>query len=231
MKFIVEGEIFEKYPGVTIGVIVAEKLDNSGSPGEIAELLKSACANAKNTLELESLSQEPRIQSWRRAYKLFGEDKDRASHEALIRRVLKGGEIPHINKLVDIYNLMSIKHVIPMGGEDLDKVQGDVRLKFSDGNESFLAIGSQVRSNPKKGEVIYADDKEVICSKWNWRESDNIKFTEKTSRALLAFEGLPPFTEEKMRSISSEFAGLIGKYCGGEIREQLITASNREMQI
>ena len=57
---------------------------------------------------------------------------------------------------------------------------GNLYLKFADGNEKFVALGGTEEENPKQGEVVYADDKEVLCRRWNWRESDNTKLTEET---------------------------------------------------
>lgn len=68
--------------------------------------------------------EHPHIAPWREEYRQFGAKpkKYRSSIENLIRRISKGEEIRHINKLVDIYNIISLKYVIPVGGEDLDKM-------------------------------------------------------------------------------------------------------------
>src|SRR3989344_2939818 len=78
----------------------------------------------------------------------------------------------------NIYNYISIKHVIPVGGDDLDKIDGDLELTFAKGNEKFVQLNSSEIDHPKKEEVIYKDDKEVTCRRWNWRECDKSKMTE-----------------------------------------------------
>ena len=68
---------------------------------------------------------------------------DRGSFE----RIIAGKEIPRINTLVDLYNYFSIRNIIPIGGEDLDQLCGDVKLTLANGSESFRAIGSENRTS------------------------------------------------------------------------------------
>ena len=89
--------------------------------------------------------------------------------------ILSGIELKSINNIVDIYNYVSIKHMTPMGGDDLDKVDGNITLKFAEGTEEFKELNSDEIKNPKQGEVVYCDDKEVLCRRWNWRECDKSK--------------------------------------------------------
>ncbi len=50
----------------------------------------------------------------------------RSSIEAMARRVLRGNELPAINALVDIGNLISLRYIIPAGGHALDHVTQDI---------------------------------------------------------------------------------------------------------
>ena len=84
------------------------------------------------------------IKSWREAYSSFdAKPKDyKSSIEALAKRVLKGEQLPSINGLVDLGNYISIKYVLPVGGEDLNVVKGAIKLRFANGTEPFSRIGS-----------------------------------------------------------------------------------------
>jgi lysyl-tRNA synthetase class 2 len=230
MKFKIMPDIFEKYPEAIVGILVVRNLNNEGKNEEIIQIIRNEENRLRSELKLGDLAQNSNIANWRRAYKLFGEDKDRASHEALIRRILKGNEITHINKLVDIYNYISIKYRSPVGGEDLDKIKGDIILKFATGNEKFFMLGSTEESHPENGEVIYVDDKEVLCRKWNWRESDNTKFTEETKNAFLVMEALPPLAKEIIERTLEEFGELVRKYCDGNITTYILDKNNMEIE-
>ena len=134
MKFIIINQIFEKYPGVKIGVIVIKGMDNSGRSEEILKMLRSQEAEQKKLLADVEMGSLPEIAQWREIYRSFGSNpKDyRSSVEALLRRVRAGNkEIPHINSLVDLYNYLSLKYHLPAGAEDSDKMKGDFRLTIA----------------------------------------------------------------------------------------------------
>lgn len=228
MKFIGANQIFEKYPEAVIGVVVAKNIDNHGESQEINQLLRQEESKIKTEFDLENLAQSSLIQNWRKAYKLF-DSEERCSSEALIRVVLKGNQIRHINKLVDIYNYISLKYKTPVGGEDLNKIQGNIYLKFADGNEKFVVLSGTEVENPKEGEVVYADDKEVICRRWNWRESDNTKLTEETKNAFLVIDALPPVTVGVVKNAVEEFAELVSKFCNAETMIFILNAENKEI--
>ena len=133
-----------------------------------------------------------------------------------------------INKLVDIYNYVSLKHMVPAGGDDLAGVEGEIALRFAEGDEPFRPLGSREVHKTKKGEIIYADKREVLCRRWNWRESEKTKMTEQTQDVLLVSEGLPPVTAEEMKTIAGELAHLVKNYCGGEISFDVMNEDKNE---
>lgn len=140
-------------------------IENSGLNDNIINLIRGVETEIWDNLNTETLSQNPKIDAWRRAYSSFGAKpkKYKCSVENLYRMILDGIELKHINKIVDLYNYISIKHMIPAGGDDMDKVEGDITLRKAWGNEIFVQLNSCDIKNPKSGEVIYADDKDVLC--------------------------------------------------------------------
>lgn len=229
MKFIVSDQIFVKYPQAVIGVVIAKNIDNHGENEEINQLLRQEESRIRDDFDLGSLAQNPFIQNWRKAYRLFDSD-DRCSSEALIRVVLKGSQIRHINKLVDVYNYISMKYRTPVGGEDLDRMDGDIHLKFACGDEKFVILGGREMETPKKDEVVYADDKEIICRRWNWRESDNTKLTEETKNAFLVIDALPPVTEEVVATAVEEFARLVSGLCSATTATFILNSRDTQIE-
>jgi len=229
MKFIISDRIFAEYPKTVIGIVIAKNTENHGEEREVEQLLRHEEGRIRNDFSLENLAQNPLIQNWRNAYRLFGSD-DRCSSEALIRVVLKGNQIRHINKLVDVYNYISLKYRTPVGGEDLDGIEGNIYLKFADSSEKFVILGGKEEEYPRKDEVVYADDKEVICRRWNWRESDNTKLTEETKNAFLVIDALPPVTEEVVKTAVGEFAELVSKFCKAETLAFILNSKNTQIE-
>jgi DNA/RNA-binding domain of Phe-tRNA-synthetase-like protein len=231
MKFKIDDDILKKFPRLNIGIAVAKSVDNTGSNNEIMNLLREKEKEIRSHLSTEKLSQNPKIEAWRRAYSSFGAKpkKYKCSVENLYRMILKGIDLKHINKIVNLYNYISIKHTIPLGGDDIDRVDGGIRLKFADGDEPFVELNSQDTVHPKQGEVVYVDEKEILCRRWNWRECDKSKMTEETKKAALVVEGLSPFSKEDVERIIDELKGLVQKYCGGEVQTFILNESMNEI--
>lgn len=233
MKLKVDNRIFEAFPGLKLGVVIARQIDNAGSADEISELIRKKEREIRENYSTETLSREPKIDSWRKAYSTFGAKpkKYKSSVESLYRMILKGVDLRPINKIVDIYNYISIKHMLPAGGDDRSKVDGDIILRFARGDEPFTALNSGETETVKEGEVVYADEKEVLCRRWNWRECDKTKMTEETRDVVLVIEGLPPVTEQEIAGILDDFKQLIIKCCGGEAETVVLDQDIRETEI
>ncbi len=233
MKFKISPEIFQNYPGLHIGVIVAKNVNNQGSDPEIAPLLRKAEQEIRQVPNIEPVNSFPKIDSWREAHRKFGSSPKKAapSVQAIVRRVVKGGELPNINKLVDLYNYISLKYIVPAGGEDLDLCRGDIQLTYADGSEEFIELGSTENRPPEPGEVVYKDDAGIICRKFNWREGDRTKLTKDTKNAVIVVEGMPPTAREEIEKALQELQGLIGKYCEGELKSVILDENNPELEI
>lgn len=219
MKFRIDDKIFEDFDKPFIGVVVASGINNQSSNPEIGKLLREAEKQLRKQFEGVEVSEHPYIVPWREAYRKFGsKPRDfRSSIEALSRIVLKGSEIRNINKLVDLYNLISIKYILPVGGEDLNKMKGDLILGYAKGDEKYSALGEEENDPPKLGEVIYKDDIGVICRRWNWREADRTKLTKDTQNTILVIESLSPIPQDIAEKSTKELRELVKKFCGGNV--------------
>jgi DNA/RNA-binding domain of Phe-tRNA-synthetase-like protein len=231
MKFSVDPQIFERFPSLILGVVSVIGIDNRGESGELKTLLQESEAEIGRNYLSESLSQHPKIQAWRRAYSEFGAKpkKYKSSVESLYRMVLKGDGLKPINKLVDIYNFVSLKHMLPLGGDDLDKIDGDIRLQMAKGGEPFIPLHSQETEPARPGEVVYSDDKEILCRRWNWRECDKTKMTEETSNAVLVVEALPPSARNDVETAAEELSRLVHQFCGGDSAVHLLDSHHPEI--
>ena len=224
MKFEIQSLIFERFFGLNIGVVIAHNIDNFGLSEEIMKRIKEMEKDIRSAYNTETLSQLPLILNWRKAYSSFGAKPKRhkSSVESLYRMVLKGVGLKHINKIVDIYNYVSLEYMIPVGGDDMGKVKGDITLRFSLGDEPFIPLNSREVETAREGEVVYADDEEVLCRRWNWRESDRTKMTEDTKDVVLVVEGLPPVGREELEVVIEDLSLLVLEHCGGEIRAEIL---------
>jgi DNA/RNA-binding domain of Phe-tRNA-synthetase-like protein len=191
---------------------------------EIAELLRNEEMFCRSIFSELTVSEHPNIQNWRKAYTKFGAGSHyRSSIETLVKRVSKGDNLPSINNLVDIYNLISLKHLLPVGGEDLRRIQGNIELTTATGEEHFKAIYSETNESPQKGEIIYVDGyRDVLCRRFNWREADKSKITEQTKDAIIYIEGISPVNAIETKEAMQDMVGYMEKFCSGSVELFLI---------
>jgi len=141
------------------------------------------------------------VVSWQEAYRAFGAKPQRtaSSVEALWKRAAGSG-LPRVNWLVDVYNAISVTHVLPVGGEDLAHYSGPIRLVRASGAEPFdtMKDGQPANDPPLTGEVVWADDLGVTCRRWNWRQCTRTRLTESSTTALFLLERLAPMPLEAL---------------------------------
>ena len=222
----VSPEIFERFPGYVRGVVVAHEVKNGPSPAELVQLLREAEDSVRSRLSSDKIAEEPRINAWREAYRSFGAKPSdfRSSVEAMARRVLRGDELPTINALVDLGNVMSLRHLLPAGAHAIDLLNGDIELRFADGDEDFVPFGSEESEHPLPGEVIFAEGKTVLTRRWTWRQANHTLTLPETTAIEFNVDGLPPVTKEEVESACAEVTDLIQRFCGGTARTAYLTA-------
>ena len=135
------------------------------------------------------------VTAWQDAFRAFGAKPQRtaSSVEALWKRA-RAGALPRVNWLVDLYNAVSVRHGLPVGGEDLGRYSGPIRLIRAAGDERFdtVASGEAVVEHPAPGEVVWTDDLGVTCRRWNWRQCTRTRLTEASTDILFLLERLEP---------------------------------------
>lgn len=203
----------ERFPTYRGLVLIASDLTNASSDEQSLALLREAEAHARRAFAATRPADHPHLAAWREAFRAFGVKPQRMmnSAEALITRVVKGGELPAVNRLVDAYNAVSVRFVVPCGGEDLDRVAGPVTLKFADGTEDFETVkdGASFTDHPAPGEVVWADEAGVTCRAWNWRQGTRTRLTEGTTSAYFLFDALPPMTSGELERAGDELEALL----------------------
>ena len=230
----VTAEVFQLFPETVLGVVTAHGIDNTGGDDAILTQLRSEEERVRERLAGVQISEHPHIAPWREAYRKFGaKPKDHPSSiENLVRRALKGQPLPSINPLVDLYNTVSLRHLVPAGGEDLDRIEGDIRLTIAAADEPAIFLLGEIEARaPKPGEVIYRDDAGAICRRWNWKEADRTKLTAATRNAVLVIEGLPPVGRDLIERVADELAALIRTHCGGRIATALLDRGSPQVPL
>ncbi len=232
-KFMIEKDFLDIFPEAKIGVIVCKGIDNSiKDENKYAGYLKEAQNEAMKHIENPEFIENPVIKTWREAFYKFKTKKGaRCSIEALLKRVSKGNDIGTINPLVDIYNGISLKYGVPVGGENIDAFEGNMRLTVAEGGEDFITLGSDKSEPPYPGEVIYKDDAGAICRCFNWRESVRTMLTEETVNAFMCIETVDDRSDEDLDTILKSLQNLIESELGGECSRYILSKDLTEITI
>lgn len=226
MRFSIQKELFDLLPDLTIGMVVARGVGNTHSSKEIDDLLTQAIEEVRRNFGTDKAQEHPRIKPWRSAFSKLGisGSKFPSSIESMARRILKGDPFPKINPLVDLYNSVSLKYLVPMGGHDLDTLEGNIYLQFADGWETFTPMDGGETTTVPKGELVYRDDREVLTRNWVWRQCEKDKTTDKTKNIFIPIDVLGEVGKERANGIILELSELIPKYLGGTLSSAILNS-------
>ncbi|MGW2062108.1 B3/B4 domain-containing protein [Streptomyces sp. NPDC055775] len=206
-------------PGFTYLAVEARGLVNGESNEDSSALLDDATRRLVARLDGRAPHEDPHVAAWRDTYAAFGAkpSRTRNSAEALARRALTDAGLPRINLLVDLYNAISVAHLIPVGGEDTDHIKGAMRLVRSTGQEPFRTVtgGDEAVEHPEPGEVVWCDDEGVTCRRWNWRQGVRTRLTEESVNAMFLLESLAPMTIGELETAGAELAESLEKLSPG----------------
>ncbi len=224
-KYSIDASVFTLFPGYMRGIVIVNDVHNGISDPRLIALLREVEAQVRGKYAIESLTDHPRIEAWREAYRRFGAkpSKFRPSMEALLRRVLHGEQLRSISTLVDIGTIISLRHLVPSGGHAIDGVQGDLCLRPAWGSETFTAFGSDIEEHPEPGEIVFTEGHTVLTRRWTWRQAAHTLLVQDSTAVEFNVDGLPPVSLTDVEAACAEIAELIKTYCGGSIRTQILS--------
>ena len=230
-RIVIADEIFDLFPGFYRGIVVVRDINNQKSNKRIRRLLKGEIDRQMTIDE----SQDPRIVAWDEAHRTFGSDPEQypPSITSLLRNMRPNQALSFINSVVALFNYISLKYVLPCGGDDFSAVEGNLVLGISDGTEPFVPLGSDIQETPVPGEVIYYDDatKNVMCRRWNWRNGDITKIEVDSKRIVLNVDCLPPAGPDIGDAARDELADLLKQHCDADVENYCLDSTNREIEI
>lgn len=150
----------------------------------------------------------------RRLFKSVGIDPSRyrPSAEALVRRIVKGQGLYHINCIVDINNICSIESLFPLGAYDRERIQGDVTIRLGRSDEAYQGIGREINI---AGKLASADGQGAFGSPI--ADSDRTKITEATRNVLVLLYAPQDTDDAEIEKTLDRFAGLAAEHAGARL--------------
>ncbi len=237
-QFITEESFWRLLPDAQIGVVVVHNMKradevSSEDAAAISRALAEANRKADQHLTSNTISQNEVVAVWRDAFQKFKTKKGaRCSIENLLKRVLKGNPVGSITPSVDIYNTVSLTYALPVGGEDIDAMEGDIRLGITEGGDAFRPLGEEEDAPTLEGELCYRDDAGAICRCWNWRDGERTALTDESRKAFLIIESVDPSRTDDLVAATNQLADMVQRYLGADIfAKEIITCNNPIMVI
>jgi DNA/RNA-binding domain of Phe-tRNA-synthetase-like protein len=222
-------DITRAFPDYRVAFVVAEGLTIAPErPAALDALIAAREEAARTRWGGTELSQIPGVAAWRAAYKDFGikQTRYRSSVERLVKNVLAGRPLARVNAFVDLYNAVSLAHVLPLGADDLDKVIPPLSFRYARVGDSFVDMADSEAGEepeaPKAGEVVYADADHVLCRRWNWRQDARSLITPATTRGVVTLQANGA---GDVVAAAADLVDLIGRFCGGHCRVAVLDKS------
>ncbi len=220
-------DILARFPEVVGGVILARGMTNGPTPERLQAAYLAEQQAVLRRIGKAPLSQMPSLSAWRGAFRKFGLDPTqyRSAAEALLRRLTKKGDIPSINTLVDIGNLVSIRYALPVAVFDTRALQGAVTVHFADGSERYTTLGESGEGHPESGEVVFSDETGlVIARRWCWRQSEQSAAQLDTTSAIITVEAQHAQGRADVQQALDDLLKLVRQYAGGHAISGILNA-------
>jgi DNA/RNA-binding domain of Phe-tRNA-synthetase-like protein len=224
IRIAIEPAVLERFPDCRVGGFLARGLRAATGRLKLEGSETLAAPLTVQGVSVESLSEEPRIREWRKAYQTIGVKPStyKGSAEQLARRLLKGSWISTPLPLVNLYSAVSVKHLTPMGAYDVERLPDpSVVLRFPREGDVFHPLGGRPEDMPlRPGVVVYASGSEVTCWAFNHRDSVKTCLHADTDLGLFMGEAVAPIQYDSLDVAFSELARDL-REAGADVGETL----------
>ncbi len=220
-------DLRDDFPDLVAGVVaVPGATSDASSVAAVAALVAEHTATAAARLARGPLAEFPEIQAWRRAFARMGlkPTRYRCASEALLRRLSKEGAVARIHPLVDLCNAVSMAYGIPVAALDLDRIDGDLDVRYADGTEVYETFAGDTE-HPEPGEVSFVDSAgRAHARRWTNRQSGFSAVRSSTSNVLIVAEALHADARADVEGLVGSLATALGGTCATAV---LCSASPR----
>lgn len=194
MRLLVQ-ELPEKYKGVLAAAAILrgatgiEKVDPKVYESTSAEIKEKIRNRYPAHAEISS---NQMIQQYRDFFadKLGLPSEISPTSENYAKKVVANKELPRINPVVDIGNLVAAFTGFPIFIYDADAIGDALFIRPAEAGEEFLAIGEREPRFLEGGELVLASDQNVLCL-YPYVDGENVKITTETKNLLVIVGGIP----------------------------------------
>ncbi len=215
---IISPELQSSFPGLRVVELKMERLHVKRSDAALERFKLEMHERIRlRTASLDEVKDQPVFRAYRDFFWRVGIDptKIRPAGEALTRKILGGRDLPHINTLVDAYNLASVETSVAIAAFELPTVHEDsLLMRRAVSGESFYGIGMISPDSLTGNEVVIEDEEsEKIIAVYPYRDSDDSKVTEMTTSVLFMMCGVPGVEDATLNMASGVTENYVSRFC------------------
>lgn len=234
MKFIIDKKIFEYFSNLKIIVVKVENLSSEYQEDKISKYLDDAWQVAKQAAtQYTNPQSHPYIKAWGDSMKKIGVSRKNypSSIEALVRRAGKNDNPIRINAVVDFYNAISLKNLVPAGGFDLDDLENDLELRLSKQGDTFLALDSSDAIEIPLNEVCYVEGDNVMTRHFVWKQSKHGILKPGSKNILFVSEILEELPNETIELVCNDFKTKLKEYFNADVNPIILDIDNLYIEL
>lgn len=215
MEFFVEKAVLDS--GVKILFAKVEGMDNASFSPEWNAVREGRIAELLARYDGFDVHADPVLEGFNILHDRTGvkRRKNVPAAENLIKLLQKNRGMSFINKAVDIYNIISLDTKLALGAHDMDKTDGNVTLRFTDGSERYVPLGmtEAVAVNPH--EYCYCDDLNEVLCRLEIRQVAKTKVDEDSRNVFYIIEGNEATEQDYLWEAAERVVKETTAYCGG----------------
>ena len=201
--------------GLAATYLVEHNLLNRDRDDQFEQLKQARCKELIQKYSDHFIDNDTVVQGFRTLRQTTGRSPDRypCSIEGLIRYLQRHRSLPHINLIVDIYNLVSLETRLTLGAHDLDQVSGNITLGLTQGNEPFYPLGGHQAESVGAGEYCYRDESGQILCRLDYKQCDQSKINLSTTGCLFIIQGHVQTPTSVLSQARERLIGLLHQFC------------------
>lgn len=224
MRYAVDSAVFDLCPDLQFGILIGHDIRNTATTSEDESRLRQAENRMRETYHPDQVREMSNVSFYRELMTKAGINPNKfpPSVEAMFKRILKGGQLPVINALVDLCNAVSIERVISLGAHDLADIQADLEVRFSRSGDVFLPFGAAEYENVEPGELVFTGGNVVQTRKWIWRQSELGKTTLESRQIIFQLVGFAGDEKSSLQAAMSDIEVLVKERFQGVCERYLV---------
>lgn len=214
-SFVVDPKI--KDLGIKGLYLTITNLDNKDNDPEFDAYKNAALEDLKESITNDFIEHNPVLAGFRDLHTKVNRSNKKfvSSPENLLRFFLRHQTIPHINLIVDIYNLVSIQSCLALGAHNMTAISNGAKLSYTDGQENYIPLGQDKPQPVTAGDYAYIDGAHDILCHLEVRQVEKTKVTTSTRECFYIIQGNVNTPFDLIEDTAKKLIALTNRYCGG----------------